>query len=647
MCGICGVSGRCRDGTVERMTSALYHRGPDSEGYYWDERVSLGMRRLKIIDLEGSEQPVFNEDRTLVLICNGEIYNYRSLRQQLEYRGHRFSTQGDVETILHLYEEYGDECVQYLDGMFAFALWDTRRQRLILVRDRLGIKPLYYCKLPNKLLFASEIRSIIASCEIDPNLDELAIMKFVSFPAVQAPLTIFRQITALLPGHFLDFSAERYEVKEYWDVDFVKADTIKYSPGESVEVVREKLTDAVRKRLMSDVPLGAFLSGGIDSSAIVGLMGTMLDRPVKTFSIRFTGKDKSYEWFDDASFAVTVARQFGTEHVEKTVTGLDVLNQLVPAVWSMDQPSGDALQYYIVSGCAAEEVTVALSGTGGDEVFAGYEWFKEIRRIEQIQGMLDFIKPEVAFWFWNQIRHLPRTSELSLIRRKLQTLLLGRKGFSTRYMLNRRLYHGDDFYYLFSSDFISRIVDYQGVVADRIEAICERCEGLDPVARMSYLQLKTDMADLLVRDQDAVSMAHSLEVRLPMLDYQLVEAAARIPSTMKLHGNEEKHVLRRAMAHILPETIVKRRKKGFMFPMVDWMRNELKPVVNSCLSREATIRRGIFNPDTIDAMRSEFYCGRKPFFKVWNQVVFELWCRIVLDRPMGWTCPVNEIKDYI
>ncbi len=287
MCGICGFIGRCQEGTVERMTTALIHRGPDSAGFFHDERIHMGMRRLRIIDLEGSEQPVYNEDRSLVLICNGEIYNYHALRRMLEDRGHRFSTNGDVETILHLYEEFREDCVQHLDGMFAFALWDTRQNKLLLARDRLGIKPLYWAKLPNKLLFASEIRSILASGEVDFELDDLSILKYISFPAVQAPLTIFRQINALLPGHLLEHSSERFLVKEYWDVDFVKADAKKFNPAESIEVVREKLTEAVRKRLMSDVPLGAFLSGGVDSSAIVGLMGTMLNRPVKTFSIRF------------------------------------------------------------------------------------------------------------------------------------------------------------------------------------------------------------------------------------------------------------------------------------------------------------------------------------------------------------------------
>ncbi len=647
MCGICGIYGQSAPHNVPQMTQALHHRGPDSEGFYFDDRIHLGMRRLKIIDLDNSEQPVFSEDGNLALICNGEIYNYKSLRCKLQDRGHHFSTGGDVETIIHLYEEYQEDCVQHLDGMFAFALWDKRNYRLMLARDRLGIKPLYWAKQPNTFIFASEIRSMIASGLIPPELDDLSIIKYMSFPAMQAPLTVYKQVNALLPGHYLLFSTGDMKIVEFWDVDFVRAQSHVMTPAQSVESVKESLTESISKRLMSDVPLGAFLSGGIDSSAIVGLMGQLLDRPVKTFSIRFAGKDKSYQWFDDASHAVQVARAFGTDHTEKTVTGQDVLHNLTRAVWAMDQPSGDAIQYYIVSGCAAEHVTVALSGTGGDEVFAGYEWFKEIRRIESLHRLLFWFHPDLAQWLWDVIRKLPRGYELSSIRRKLQTVLTGRKSFAARYRLNRRLYHGDDYFYLFSNEFISRTVDLFSDMDMRIESVAERCKSLDPVTRMSYMQLKIDMPDLLVRDQDAVSMAHSLEVRLPMLDYKLVETAAHISPDMKLHGNSEKYVLRQAVQDILPQEIVSRRKKGFIFPMSDWMRNELKPVVNSCLSTDAVKKRGVFNPDMVESLRTDFFTGRKPFFKVWNLALFELWCRIILDRPDGWTPPSEDIRDYI
>lgn len=647
MCGICGVIGRVPDGTVERMTGALYHRGPDSDGFYHDEYAHLGMRRLKIIDLGGSEQPVTNEDGSVILICNGEIYNYKSLRARLEDRGHVFSTRGDVETIVHLYEEYGEDCVRHLDGMFAFAVWDRRTNRLLIARDRLGIKPLYWTKLPGKFVFGSELRAVVASREIDPVLDEASVIDYVSFPAVPAPMTMFRQIQMLLPGHRLSLTADRVTLEEYWDVDFVKASQSPIPENECIETVRHVLSEAVSKRMMSDVPLGAFLSGGIDSSAIVGLMGTMLDLPVKTFSIRFTGDDPSYTWYDDASFAVKIAQAFGTDHTEKVVTGEDIVKQLLRAVWAMDQPSGDALQYYILSQCASEEVTVVLSGTGGDEVFAGYEWFKEIRRLEGIHRKFKRLTPAMARAIELQLRRFPRGYEMSPWRRRLRNFLAGRRDFATRYRLNRRLYFGDDYYYLFSPDFIARTVDFSNQILDRIDIYSDRCEGLDPVDRMSYIQLKSDMVDLLVRDQDAMSMAHSLELRLPMIDSALVETAARIPASMKLHGNREKHVLRMAVQDLLPGEIINRRKKGFIFPMGDWMRYSLKPVVDSCLSAESVKRRGIFNPDTVQGLTRDFFEGRQPFFKIWNLAVFELWCRIVLDRSDGWSEPPGNLEDYL
>ncbi len=647
MCGICGIFGGHAGETIQRMNAAMVHRGPDSEGYYQSTHCSLGMRRLKIIDLEGSEQPIYNEDRTIVVVCNGEIYNYRHLREQLEDRGHTFQTDGDVEVIVHLYEEYGRDCVRHLEGMFVFAVYDECHRRLFLFRDRLGIKPLYWVKLPGQILFASEIKSLLASGVVSPELDELAILRYTAFPAVPAPFTIIRQIRALQPGHLLKVDFTGTSLREYWDVDFVRASHNRLTPDESYEALFEELSRAIQIRLMSDVPLGAFLSGGIDSSAVVAIMGLAMNIPVRTFSIRFTGEEKSFDWFDDASFASTVANAFGTKHTEEIITGADVYRNLADAIWAMDQPSGDAIQYYLVSQSAAREVTVALSGTGGDEVFAGYEWFGEIRRNERIHERLKWLSPNVADRMLKVIKYHPRRYQLPKLIRKLETVLLGRAGFHQRYLLNRRLYRNEDFFYHFSQDFISKIVDLPLRNEAQLITAAARCEGLDPVSKTSYMQLKTDMPNLLVRDQDAVSMAHSLEVRLPLLDHRIVELAARIPPGLKLHGKQEKFILREVLKNILPEEITNRKKKGFMLPMSSWMRNELKPVVESCLSRESTIRRGIFNPAAIDHLRKDFFAGKQPFFKVWNQVAFELWCRINLDRKNGWERPSGDIRDFI
>ncbi len=647
MCGISGIRGRHGRAAVERMTASLLHRGPDSDGFYEDEHCVLGMRRLRIIDIDGSEQPLYNEDRSVVLICNGEIYNYKQLREQLQQRHHVFSTHGDAEVILHLFEEYGEDCVRYLRGMFAFAIWDIEREKLFIARDRLGIKTLYFAKTPGKFIFASEIRAILASGDVQPRIDELAIVRFTSYPAVPAPLTIFSEICAVLPGHSITVSAAGVVQKEYWDIDFAVAQTSLIPDEEAVDVVRKQLEDAVQVRLMSDVPLGAFLSGGIDSSAIVAIMAARSRIPVRTFSIRFTGSEKSFEWFDDASFASRVAQYLKTDHNEEIITGSDVLHHLVDAVWAMDQPSGDAIQYYLVSKCAARSVTVALSGTGGDEVFGGYEWFKELLTINSLHNYLSLISPSVARRLLEFL--LRNRSELALspLRRRIETLLRGRDGFHQMYRLNRRLYRGDDFFYIFNPDFIVKILDYPIEKNDEISYYAPRCDGLDPIAQTSYLQIKTDLTNLLVRDQDAVSMAHSLEVRLPMLDHHLVESAARITSHMKLHDTTEKYVLRKAMKHYLPGSILNRTKKGFIFPMSQWMRKELRPVVEDCLSRESVLKRGIFNVNETLRLKDEFFAGKQPFFRIWNQVVLELWMRIVIDRPAGWERPTCGIRDFI
>ncbi|MFC1850794.1 asparagine synthase (glutamine-hydrolyzing) [candidate division CSSED10-310 bacterium] len=648
MCGICGIFGKYSEEALRQMNQALIHRGPDSEGYYSGESCALGIRRLKIIDLAGSDQPIFNEDRSIVLVCNGEIYNYRSLRTMLVEKGHWFSTAGDVEVIVHLYEEYESDLLEHLHGMFAFALWDERKQQLFLARDRLGIKPLYWSEQPGCFLFASEIRSFLASGMINKELDERALYNFAGHPSIPAPLTIFKGIQALLPGHYMLVKGNGIQkIREYWDVDYQQASRQPLAAHEASDIILDKLTEAVKIRLISDVPLGAFLSGGIDSSSVVALMGKILDKPVRTFSIRFTGAEKEFEWFDDASFASKVATQFQTEHTEEIVTGQDVWANLLDSVWAMDQPSGDAIQYYLLSKCARQGVTVALSGTGGDEVFAGYEWFKKIRDSEKFHAWFRWVRPQVAQRMLHWIKLFRKDYHLSAPLRKLETILLGRAGFIERYRLDRRMHRQDDYDYFFCSDLMKRINECDLEAVDPIIRYGTRCAGLDTVARTSYLQLKTDLVNLLIRDQDAVSMANSLEVRVPLLDHLLVETAARVPSELKLRGNEEKFILRQALSHLLPTDITARRKKGFIFPMGSWMRHELKPVINSCLSKEATTRRGVFNPDVAEYLRQGFYAGKQPFFKIWNLAVFELWCRLVLDRKKGWEKPSGTVADYL
>jgi len=632
---------------VQRMMASMVHRGPDAAGFFSDSHYTCGIRRLKIIDLLGSEQPMYNEDRTLVLVCNGEIYNNRELRERLIAKGHHFQTRGDIEPIVHLYEEYGEEFVHQLHGMFALALWDSRRDQLILVRDRLGIKPLYWMEQERTILFASELRAFLASGLVEAIPDERAIAHYMCHPSVPAPLTIFRNINALLPGYMMIVKQSGTTLKEYWDVPLEASEPGLVSEEDILEEVRESLIRAVKMRLMSDVPLGAFLSGGIDSSCIVALMGRMLDRPVRTFCIRFTGEEKGYQWFDDASFAMTVARKFGTEHTEEVVTGQDVANNLLEAVWAMDQPSGDAIQHFMLAKSARKCVTVALSGTGGDEVFAGYEWFKKIRKREHFHKFVNWLTPRAALKILAQLQQLRTEYYVSPTFRRIENVLHGRKGFLERYRLDRRMHRSDDLAFIFSPAFWGRLEHDSVTATDPLELYGPRSEGFDPITRISYLQLKTDMVNLLVRDQDAVSMAHSLEVRLPLIDHHLVETVLRLPAQLKLKGNQEKYILRQAMSHVLPNEITTRRKKGFIVPLNFWMLHELRPVITNCLSRASIEKRGIFNPDTVDNLCRDFFQGKQPFFKVWNLAVFELWCRIVLDRKDGWKKPEGTLQDYL
>ncbi|MBN2053680.1 asparagine synthase (glutamine-hydrolyzing) [bacterium] len=628
MCGICGYVGNGNAVQLERMMAAMVHRGPDDSGRFIAGEVALGMRRLSIIDVEGGGQPITDEDGGVVVVFNGEIYNYRELRDSLLERGHKFTTRTDTEVLVHLYQEYGANLTEHLRGMFAFALWDRAARRLLLVRDRLGIKPLYVVERPGVLFFASELKALLAAGVIEARLEPQAVASYASFPCVPAPATIIAGVEMLLPAHLLVYENGAANRLEYWRLRF-DPPTGSGDAREYIQRTRTLLEESVRLRLRSDVPLGAFLSGGIDSSAVVGLMGTLLDRPVNTYSIAFTGKEPEFAWFNELSHAKKVAECFGTNHQEIVISGEDIHRKLARMVWAMDQPSGDALQYYLVSELAARGVKVALSGTGGDEVFAGYEWFKELRFLNRLDRMYD----RLPCSFRNALRRMlsgaPPTMRATRLFRKAGTFTRGTGSFAERYRLNRRMYRREEWDHLFNPRFAAQL-DNQA--PDEIDRYVGATENYDIVDKVSFLQIKTDLVNLLIRDQDAVSMAHSLEVRLPLIDHVLIEFIACTPPHLKLHGNMEKYILREAVKDILPADIAGRRKKGFMFPMHLWMRNELAPVVDGCLNRASVERRGIFNWEFVRSLTARFEAGKEPFFKVWNMVALELWCRMFLDR---------------
>jgi len=631
MCGICGEFGHPDPARVKLMAERLQHRGPDDEGFYSSDNICLGVRRLSIIDLQTGHQPVTNEDGTAAVVFNGEIYNYQILRQGLLARGHQFRSESDTEVLVHLYEEMGERFLEQLRGMFAIAVWDVNRQRLLLARDRIGIKPLYLAANGATIAFASEIKALLAAGHAQAVADPVAIAQYLGFPCVPAPRTIVPGIRALKPAECVLISSAGQTSRTYWTLSFPEQDVEReIDESEAAGLVREKLRESVKIRLRSDVPLGAFLSGGIDSSAIVGLMGSILDRPVKTYSIAFTGQRHEFAAFNELSQAQEMAHYFHTDHTELRVSGGDVLSRLCRMVWAMDQPTGDALQYYLVSELARTGVTVALSGTGGDEVFGGYEWFKELLQLEKLSAPLRPLPRAWKVGMGEWLARLPSSMRSRRPIRRLATLLRGEESFIRRYRLNRRIYRGEELVDLLTPAVWAALVR-AGSEADEFAEHEHAVAKRSTVAATSYLQIKTDLVNLLLRDQDAVSMAHSLEMRVPMVDHELVELAAMLPSRLKIKDGQEKFLLREAMRDLLPPATVSRRKKGFMFPMHLWMMNELAPVVRRMLSPEAVRRRGFFNGEAVSRLTEQFFKGKEPFFKIWNLVALELWCRMNLD----------------
>jgi len=621
MCGIAGIvslEGKpVFEQELRNMCSAIAHRGPDDEGFYFQTGVGLGMRRLSIIDLDSGRQPVSNEDGTVWVVFNGEIYNFQELRQQLKGRGHVFSTHGDTETIVHLYEEYGNHCVDHLRGMFAFALWDERHKRLLVARDRLGIKPLYYAEIGGRILFASELKSILQLPEVGRSFNWSAVSHLFSFLSTPPTEAIVDGVHKLEPGHLLTASPGGTPVIErYWELSFEPD----YGKEEDyfVEHVRGLLEESVRLHMVSDVPLGAFLSGGIDSSSIVATAARLTDAPLKTFSIGFSEPD-----YNELEYARVVATRFRTEHHELTL-GPDSLDRLEDLAWHLDEPFGDssAIPTFMVSKLAAQSVKVVLSGDGGDELFAGYDKYLVEKRergytplpalIRTVLGSIGRTMPD-GMRGRNLLRHMS---------------LAG----AERYLDACTLFRRDDMKKLFRPDVFELLAPYEPwrAKAAYMESgerhWLSNLQGLDV---NNYLPL-----DILTK-VDRMSMAHSIETRVPLLDHKLVEFAATIPPEMNLRGGTTKYVLKRAMKGILPERIINRPKKGFAVPLGYWFRGKLGSYVRDLLLGESARRRGFFNAPYIEDLVAQHERGRNLDLQLWTLISFELWARVFLDREAG------------
>lgn len=611
MCGISGAStfkeSGVPAGVVRRINDAVRHRGPDDEGFFRDARghVELGHRRLSIIDLTTGHQPVFNEDGRVAIVFNGEIYNYQELRADLEQKGHRFVTHSDTETIVHLYEEYGDACLDRLRGMFAFAIWDGRRDELFIARDRVGKKPIYYAHVNGTLYFASEIQALFTVPEIPRDLDYDAIDLFLTYSCIPSPRSIYTGIHKLPPAHALRFSAAGVSTTRYWRPEYQPKLTIGYQ--EATEELRRLLTDAVRLRLISDVPLGAFLSGGVDSSAIVAIMSRLSDRPVKTFSIGFED-----EGFNELPFAREVAAQYRTEHQEFMVAP-DKLDVLAELVRHYGEPYGDssAIPTWYLSRMTRTHVTVALNGDGGDELFGGYPWY---RMIHTFNAAANPVVRAVARAGMVARAAMPRQA-----RRALELLAMDRPH---QFQSLRSYQNGRDRTALYHADFRARL---------RVNAEAYLCDLYDESLSSDYdASFKADFLSYLPEDLmvkvDRASMAHGLECRSPLLDQELVEFASRLPPEWKIASGRSKSILKDAVGAWFPAGFVDRRKMGFSVPVGRWFKGELKSFIHDRLMHGPLSRIPLVRADALAAILREHNDGvRDHETSIWNLLMLSLW----------------------
>ena len=629
MCGIAGIvytdpRHPVDEALLRRMSDVMSHRGPDGDGFHLGPAVGLGHRRLSIIDVAGGTQPIYNEDGTSVVILNGEIYNFRDLRAALEARGHRFVTRSDTEVIVHAYEEHGVACVGELRGMFAFALWDERSRRMILARDRVGKKPLYYVHDDERLLFASELKALLQDPSLKRAVDPEGLADFFALGSVPAPRTILRGIAQLPPAHALVWEKGQVRVSEYWDVP--RGAVVQRSEGETLEMFEAVFGEAVRLRLVSDVPLGAFLSGGVDSSAVVAAMARYSDRPVRTTSVGFFERR-----FSELDHAGTVARRFGTDHHEVVLQprAADVLPRLV---WYLDAPLADssALPTYYVARAARERVTVALSGDGGDEVFAGYQrryglnrWEVRLRRWlpnwtrAAVLGPISRIYPK-GDWLPRPLRGKYFLANLSL-------------SFERAYFGDVALFRPKERAGLLSGDFLAQLRDYDPFVD--FARHFEKTEGLDHLSRLLYVDLKTWLVNDILGKVDRMSMANSLEVRAPFLDHKVIEFAATVPPDLKYRGRTSKYLLKRHLEGCLPRSVIYRPKQGFEIPLAKWLRTDLREVAVDLLLSPRSLGRGYLQPDCVRRLWRRHQRGvRDHASQLWALMILELWQRTFVDQ---------------
>jgi asparagine synthase (glutamine-hydrolysing) len=608
------------------MARVLVHRGPDDEGYYIDPksgRSGFAHRRLSIIDLATGQQPLSNEDGSVWVIFNGEIYNFQELRSQLEQKGHIFKTQSDTEVIVHQYEEDGPECLQKFRGMFAFAIWDEKKELLFLARDRLGQKPLFYLKEPGRFLFASEIKAILQLPQVPRKVKKEALHHYLTYQYVPHPMTMFEGVEKIPPAHYLILKGGQMEVKRYWQPDFSREEHL--SENEWCERIVDTLTEATRLRLIADVPLGAYLSGGIDSSITVGLMTKLSSEAVRTFSIGF--EERAY---DELSYARIVARHFNTQHEEFVVRPrcLEILSQLI---WHYDEPFADssAIPTYYVALMTSRRVKVALTGDAGDECFAGYPRYKAVNLASYFDRLPGVLRRIAGWRFWQS---LPASVEQKSVRRRAKRLLSAlNEPPEMRYLRWICIFDNAAKDALYTRDFAQEVT---GLASSYfLQEAYEKSAGRDFISRTTFVDLLTYLPCDLLAKVDIASMAHSLEPRSPFLDHKVVELATSIPSRLKLKGWGGKYILKKAFKDLLPKEILARGKMGFGVPIAEWFRGELKDFVKEVLLSSRACARGYFREEAVRALIQQHIDGQFDHgYRLWALLNLELWHDRFIDQ---------------
>jgi asparagine synthase (glutamine-hydrolysing) len=619
MCGICGFLGPPRPGLLDDMLAVLAHRGPDDIGSFLSSGASVGARRLAIIDVRGGRQPALSEDGSIAAVLNGEIYNYRELRALLERRGHSFRSASDTEVLPHLYEEFGAELVALLRGMFAIGIWDDRCNRLVLARDRAGEKPLLYARTNEGLVFASELKALLAHSGVVRDLDPEALALYLQLQYVPGPETLVASVRKLPAGHRLIAEGGRIEVDRYWDV--VPSDPSYFrSLTGAAEELRALLEDSVRSQIHADRPVGALLSGGIDSAGIVSLMSRVSDEPPQTFTVGF-----EEESFDERPRARMLAKAVGARHTE-LVVGPPSFEDLERFVWHLDEPLADqaALPTYLIAGVASEHVTVVLTGEGSDELFGGYpryRWFQLAERLKALPGPL---------------REPIRRAAARLGQERKANLMLGQQPPLDRHVAWTSVFGGDELEDLLAPE-LARASTARAV--DRLSASLDGWRDRAPLEQAMYLDFKTWLADDILTKSDRMSMAWSIEARAPYLDHRVIEFATSLPPTARVHGLETKPLLRAALAPLVPPEVLRRSKQAFVVPVERWLRGQLaEPLRELLLSRDAETREFV-RPEAVALLLNKE--GREAGRRVWALAILELWLRQVLRAPDKTPAPLS------